>query len=264
MRTSLSVTCSLLGAFCLGGCAGTDYSDGLDAHDVGVAQVRAAGDGIGCPDPALKAGDTDAAGAAPAGRSGIAIVTGAVANPGAVPLGEGARTLAAVLAEAGAGSAETPLADVRLLRGGRLYDFEYFAAGCAVRPADIVVADGDLVRIPKADETYVTLIGEVGQQGRIKVPPGGMTVLEAIAQARGTNNVTAQRDVVYLVRRDGQGARALRLSAADMLNNLANPLPVRHNDVIVVPPSKLAQWDRFWRQLLSFLGPAVDKAAGVP
>lgn len=246
--------------FAGGGCAGTDYADGLRAEAVSVAALAAALAGAGCPDPMLANPPQDADPAAPA----FAIVTGAVPRPGAVPLRVDFRSLRAALAAAGAAEAEPPVTTIRLIRHGRFHDLDLFADGCAVQPGEIVLQDGDLLRVPKAEETWVTVIGEVGQQGRVKVPPGGMTVLEAIAAARGSNNVTAERDVVYLVRRDGRGAPALKLSATDMLNNPATPVAVRHNDVVVLPPSGLAQWDRFWRQLLSFLGPAVDKAAGVP
>lgn len=260
MLSPATIRCCLVGALLVGGCAGTDYSDGLNAQPTSVTALAAARAETGCPDPALN----DVPQRSSRAEGGTVIVTGAVARPGAVALGEHLRTLGAVLAAAGSAENEPPSSAIRLIRGGKLYDFDYVAEGCTVRPGDIAMLDGDLVRVPRADETYVTVIGEVGQQGRVKVPPGGMTVLEAVASVRGTNNITAQRDVVYLVRRNGQGAPALKLSASDMLNNLATPVPVRHNDVIVLPPSGLAQWDRFWRQLLSFLGPAVDRAAGVP
>jgi polysaccharide export outer membrane protein len=249
-----------MGALLVGGCAGTDYSDGLRAEEVSVAALTAERAGSGCPDPALAGPPRDADPAA----SALVVVTGAVSRPGVVPLRDDSRSLRAVLAAAGAAENEPPSSAIRLIRSGKVYDFDYLTDACAVQPGEIVLQDGDLVRVPRADETYVTVIGEVGQQGRVKVPPGGMTVLEAIASARGTNNITAQRDVVYLVRRNDRGASALKLSASDMLNNPTTPVPVRHNDVVVLPPSGLAQWDRFWRQLLSFLGPAIDKTAAAP
>jgi polysaccharide export outer membrane protein len=167
-------------------------------------------------------------------KSQSVIVSGEVRAPGKVPM-TGTMTLVEALAAAGSptSSASNEIsvsrqkrnADGTLISGSAVdiirVNLKELQLGTAGR--DIVLQDGDLVNVPKAQTFIVT--GQVRNSGALIWDPG-MTVQQAIALAGGlTDRGSDRRIVIERIQPDGKQPKKIGASLGDK---------VMPNDIITV------------------------------
>lgn len=173
-------------------------------------------------------------------------------------------TLGDAVASGGGFTAQADPSRGILVRDEIEYHFDYFGTRGGANIDRVLLQGGDRVHIPSAAEQTVFVFGEVIRQGTIRIPPEGLQLVQALANAGGPRLVTADLDAIYLVRHSTTGARVYRFSLADALS--APAIPLQHNDRLLFNATALAKWDRFWRQALPFFtttGSAVNAAVQV-
>lgn len=114
----------------------------------------------------------------------------------------------------------------------------------------MMLADGDVVRVPPRDESKVFVAGEVLQPRALTMHDGRLTLNEALGEVGGINPLSADAGKVYVVRRTPQGPRVYRLDARpSRAMALAERFELRPRDVVYVAASPLANWHRAISQL---------------
>lgn len=100
--------------------------------------------------------------------------------------------------------------------------------------SNVPVFPGDTVIVSKAGMVYV--VGDVKNPSGIVMQDKSMTVLQAIAMARGTNP-TAKLDGAKLIRKSAQGPQELALPLKKILTAKAPDVTLVPDDIIFVPGS---------------------------
>ncbi len=77
---------------------------------------------------------------------------------------------------------------------------------------------------------------------------GGQELLEVLAEAGGLIHATSRSEAFYLVRPAADSTAVFELSFSELL--VGEPVWVQDGDRIFIPPTKLARWNRWWRQAI--------------
>lgn len=200
-------------------------------------------------------------------RSRVVFLEGAVARPGQVYLSDTQRTVGEVLTAAGG---LDPLADTAhgvLARDGQEYQLDYLAVERGESPGvlNVMLQEGDKIHFPSINERVVYIFGEVRRQGAFPIPNDGLTVLDALGMAGGYQQVSANMEGLYLMRRAEQGTTIYKLSLAQLLEG--PEVSLTPGDRIYLSPSGLAVWQRTWTQMLPFFsagGNTASAALAIP
>lgn len=136
---------------------------------------------------------------------------------------------------------------------------------------DPIVQDGDIIVVPTANEVNpaeaaqiarasfapdtieVTVVGEVTNPGRIRVPPNS-PLNQALSVAGGFRLDRANKDSVELVRLNADGTisqRTLPVDLAAGINEQTNPV-LQNNDIVVVKPSGIVRFNNSFNNALNF------------
>jgi polysaccharide export outer membrane protein len=193
-------------------------------------------------------------------RSKVVSVLGEVQNTAQIPL-RGRTTLLDLLVTAGGLRPQADLHAVRLLRrDGQTYTLDLLrlvADGERVR--DLVLDTGDVVFVPakRADESRVFLIGEVQSPGAFPLVPD-MRLSHALALAGGLKD-SALLDNARVIRGNLQQMQIIQVDFERALNGLdrAQDIPLASNDIIVVPRTRIANWNAF----LARIRPTIEFAS---
>lgn len=181
-------------------------------------------------------------------------VTGAVNVPGTYYLCNDVRTLSDVMAASQWLTTDAYPVGGTLTRGGNTYQLSYPLTDASKRDLDILLQPGDSINFPTVEDGVlpkVHVFGMVETQGTFPIPPGGLTLLDALGLAEGFRNDTADTDGIYLMRlQDGGTAVTYKVKLEELVQGPAIPLVA--NDRIYVAPRGLARWDTWWRLAIPF------------
>ena len=100
--------------------------------------------------------------------------------------------------------------------------------------ANVPVFPGDTILVAKAGIVYV--VGDVKQPSGIVMDSSGLTVLQAISMAQGTNP-TAALDSARLIRTTPKGREEIPVSLKGILASKAPDLELQAEDILFVPNS---------------------------
>ena len=181
-------------------------------------------------------------------------VLGAVKTPGNYPLQAREKVLDGISKANGlasesdsqgrplAGEAQTAMI-IRTLNPGKAdankivihFDLQGLLKG-SDQLSNIYLADQDVLYIPKADFFYI--IGEVKNPGSYAFTKKDITIVEAISMAGGFTRIAA-RNKTRIVRVENGVEKILdvRVDAITKAGKMIQAVPVRPNDLIVVPES---------------------------
>ena len=186
------------------------------------------------------------------------VILGAVKSPGTYVLQEETRLLD-LISKAGGINIEGGKR-ILLLRGGAKREFQTeknqaaveigaeLLSNAATKPVvidfyrlahegdfsqNLVLADGDILNIPKANEIFV--IGSVGRPGPVKYEDN-LSLVQAITLAGGTTP-TASTKSIYILRHGEKGEEKIDVRLDRMLENKEKNFSLMPNDMIVVPES---------------------------
>jgi polysaccharide export outer membrane protein len=107
------------------------------------------------------------------------------------------------------------------------------------------------VRIAAFRSQTIQVLGAVNQQGSVPLTDHPLTILDAIAQRGGIDNAAADTHHIYVIRSDGLKPTIFMFDADSPSNLLiAQHFKLYNQDIIYVPQSSLANWNRFVSQVL--------------
>lgn len=184
-------------------------------------------------------------------RSQRVYIDGEVRTPGLQTLNDIPMTLLEAINRAGGLLPSADQSRISVERAGRRHPVDLIGALRGGRhAAAVMLADGDVVRVPPRDESKVFVAGEVLQPRALTMHDGRLSLNEALGEVGGINPQSGDAGQVYVVRRTEQGPRVYRLDArpAQALA-LAERFALRPKDVVYVAASPLANWHRAISQL---------------
>ncbi|MET0265284.1 MAG: polysaccharide biosynthesis/export family protein [Duganella sp.] len=187
-------------------------------------------------------------------RSQRVYVGGEVRSPGLQAINDIPMTLLEALNRAGGLQPSADQSRVSIERAGQRYRIDLMAAQTtAAHPAALLLADGDVVRVPPRDESKVFVAGEVLSPRALTMHDGRLTLNEALGEAGGLNPQSADAGQVYVVRRARQGAQGAQVFQLDARSAgalaLAEQFELQPRDVVYVAASPLTNWHRAISQL---------------
>jgi polysaccharide export outer membrane protein len=184
-----------------------------------------------------------------------------VTKAGVYPIEQGAQRLSALLSFASPDQSNPEQTAVNVRRDGvsatvRLLDiYNDPTQDIALRPGDSIVVS--------SIQEYVTVIGAAGGQGRIKIARRNYSALDAVADARGLADSTADPRAFFLLRASLEGDR----KAADKLPTvyqfdlrrpdqmlLAQRFAVQDGDVVFISDAPFTQVQKALSALSASLG----------
>jgi len=113
-------------------------------------------------------------------------------------------------------------------------------------PDRIMLRDGDLVRIYSQQDSKVFVVGEVERPGGVMFNNGRMSLNEALGNAGGISQSSADASQVYVIRgRDTGKPVVFHLDASNATSMAtADGFELKPNDVVFVDTSSLVKWSR--------------------
>lgn len=176
-------------------------------------------------------------------------VLGEVARPGKLKLSRRAWLIDAI-SQAGGPTEKAYLLGAYLVRGTTYMPLNM--AGIMRRGesnGNMPLEHGDLLVFPSSEENKVFVLGEVNTPGPVRSPKP-LNIVEALGAAGGFNIFAAPQSV-RIVRGNPQDPLVLRVDMSEVAQmNQANRIRLRPGDIVYVPPSWLASWNRFVSQIL--------------
>ncbi|MDI5891870.1 polysaccharide export protein [Halomonas rhizosphaerae] len=192
-------------------------------------------------------------------RSQKVYVTGAVENPGTLPISIEPLTVLDAISQSGGA---TPTADwhgMTLVRDGREHRISlYELLRQGDQSGNRLLRDGDLLHVPTADNHNVVVLGQVNRPGAIPLGNDRINLTDALARAGGVNESRAEPSGIFVVR--GHDPESQKLATVYQLDisdatrlMLGTRFPLQAQDVVYVTSAPLARWNN----VISLLLPSV-------
>ena len=194
-------------------------------------------------------------------RSQKAYVTGEVNNPGVLPVTEVPLTLIDALNQAGGLTESADWRTVTFTRGNKTEVIkldDFYAKGDISQ--NRLLMHGDIVHVSRNDMQKVFVLGDVKRAGTVGVNRYGLNLAEALSDAGGLNENTADANGVFVLRKrnlntDGVIADVYQLHAKNVAALvLAEQFELEPHDIVYVTSAPLARWNR----VISLLLPSVS------
>lgn len=189
-------------------------------------------------------------------RSQRVYVTGEVMEPGVLPVTNVPMTLIEAVNMAGGANPEADLSNVTLTRGDQEVSYnlsELYQNGNTGQ--NVILQKNDVLHIPRNDANKVFVLGEVRQPKSYMMGRSGMTLAEALADAGGMFESTADASGIFVIRQadpeSGRVADVYQLNAKNAIALvLAEQFVMQPRDVVYVTAAPVARWNRVISQLL--------------
>jgi polysaccharide export outer membrane protein len=191
-------------------------------------------------------------------RSQRVYIEGEVHAPGTQVINDIQMNLVDAISRAGGFSSTADQSHVELKRKSitTVIDMSSARSG-KLDPSQIILKDGDVLRIPPRDEFGVFVMGEVNKPvTAIPRTTGSLSLSEALAQAGSLNSNSADAAQLYVVRGSLDGApEVFHLDArSPVAMVLANEFPLKPKDIVYVDGNGLVRFNR----VLTLLLPAIN------
>lgn len=186
-------------------------------------------------------------------RSKKVYVDGDVKTPGNQPIDDVPMTLPEALTRAGGLLSTADQSTIAISRGGVTYPINLpQLVRQGLNPSDILLVDGDLVRVLSRSDNKVFVLGEVTTPRSLPMVNGRMTLTEAIGEAGGLNQLSAAAKQVYVVRNAGAEKPVVyNLDAqSPVAMALADNFELNPRDVVFVDASGLTRFNRIMTLIL--------------
>jgi polysaccharide export outer membrane protein len=182
-------------------------------------------------------------------RSQRVYIDGEVKVPGVYSITDLPMTLPEALNRAGGSLPTSDLSRIQLNRKGHLYTLNLSnLVSNGINPASIMLAAGDMLRVPSRDDSKVYVMGEVVKPTALAMQNGRLSLNQALGEAAGVSPVSGNARQIYVVRtrNENQGQPAVyhmdvKAPAALIL---AEQFALQPGDVVYVDASALATWNR--------------------
>lgn len=189
-------------------------------------------------------------------RSQRVYITGEVQKPGVLPVTNVPMTLIEAVSASGGLTPEADWTTVTLTRNNQEFDFnlrELYQQGNTDQ--NILLQPNDVLHVARNDQNKVFVLGEVRQPKSYMMGRSGMTLAEALADAGGWFEATADAEGVFVIRAanpaTGRVAEVYQLNAKNATALvLAEQFKLQQRDIVYVTAAPVARWNRVISQLL--------------
>ncbi|MBN3841461.1 polysaccharide biosynthesis/export family protein [Burkholderia sp. Ac-20349] len=218
--------------------AGLVHVAGMTEAEARTALTRRLGETVRKPQIALRI---------QAYRSKRVYLDGEVRTPGLQIVNDMPMTLPEAIDRAGGFTTAADRSQVTVTRGGKTVNVSLpamIAAG--VNPSNILLRDGDLVRVRATSDAKVFVLGEVSRPATLTLTDGRMSLGEALGDTGGVSQYTSDARQIYVVRRGpGNRPQVYHLDgSAPASYALADQFALERRDVVFVDASSLVRWSR--------------------
>jgi polysaccharide export outer membrane protein len=191
-------------------------------------------------------------------RAKLIYVDGEVHTPGTVPINDIPMTLSEAVSRAGGFSPSADQSRMILVRNGTSYRLDLSRMlAYGQNPSNILLKNGDLLRVVSRDDNGVYVMGEVNRPvTAVPKKSGELTLSDALSQAGSLNTGSADAAQLYVIRGsvDSQ-PQVFHLDAHSPVSMvLANQFELKPKDVVYVDGNGLVRFSR----VLSLLLPAIN------
>ncbi|WP_229459484.1 polysaccharide biosynthesis/export family protein [Massilia cavernae] len=194
-------------------------------------------------------------------RSNRIYIDGEVREPGLQAINDIPMTLLEALNRAGGLQPTADQSRIALERDKKRYDIDLRdLVQKGVNPGNVLLLNGDVVRVHSRDESKVFVSGEVVSPKALTMHNGRLSLNEALGESGGISPLTGDARQVYVVRKAPEGTRIFQLDARQTgALAMAEAFELHPKDLVYVAASPLANWHRS----LSLLFPgALTQAVG--
>lgn len=189
-------------------------------------------------------------------RSKRVFLTGEVKQPGTQPITNVPLTLLEAISEAGGLTKFADWTDVTLTRNGVTRRFslrELYQKGNTRQ--NVLLRPSDIVHVSRNDAAKVFVLGEVVKPQSINFGRSDITLAEALTDAGGFAQATANASGVFVVRKAPEGtnkiANVYQLNARNATALvLADQFKLEPRDIVYVTAAPIARWNRLIAQIL--------------
>lgn len=188
-------------------------------------------------------------------RSQKVYVSGAVRAPGSIALTDTPETVADAISGAGGYSDGADLAAATLNRDGVVYPLDLYAFFYnGDTSQNVLLEDGDVINLPERRFKKVFVLGEVVKPVSQIMPVGPFTLSEALSDAGGLSQSSANASQVYVFRRGpGRSIDVFQLDATSPgMLVLADQLQLQPRDVVFVDAAQVTRFYRVVGQIIPF------------
>lgn len=187
-------------------------------------------------------------------RSKRVYLDGEVKVPGPQNIDDVPMTLVEALNRAGGVNVTTgDNSRVRIARAGKNYYVDLPALlRQGIDPAQIMLRNGDIVRVEQREDSKVFVTGEVVRPSVVLPRNGRLTLNEAIGEAGGMNPTSADAKELYVIRKGDDGeAQIFHLDGKSPVSlALAESFELKPKDIVYVDAAGVVRWSRVINQLL--------------
>lgn len=192
-------------------------------------------------------------------------ISGAVENPGTLPLTIVPMTILDAISAVGGARENADWRNVTLSRNGSEERISLYAM---MRQGDMtqnrLLRDGDLLHVPTMENQNVVVMGQVVRPGTIAIGNERITLTDALGRAGGVNESRAEPSGIFVVRGNSPGsekfATVYQLDIRDATRLLLGTrFPLQPQDVVYVTSAPLARWN----SVISLLLPSVSLPGNV-
>jgi polysaccharide export outer membrane protein len=121
-----------------------------------------------------------------------------------------------------------------------------------VNPSDILLHDGDMVRVFAREDSKVFIIGEISRPGTLFLRNGELSLNEALGDTGGVSQLTGNARQIYVIRSiDADTHQIFHLNAQNpSALALAENFELKAKDVVFVDTAPVVRWSRIVNNLL--------------
>lgn len=189
-------------------------------------------------------------------RSKRVYLTGEVKRPGTQPITNVPLTLLEAVSNAGGLTEVADWTNVTLTRRG---ETKRYSLRDLYRQGDtrenVLLRPNDIIHVARNDAAKIFVLGEVGKPSSLNIGRSDITLAEALAEAGGFAQATADASGVFVIRkaREGTGkiADVFQLHARNATALvLADRFTLQPRDIVYVTAAPIARWNRLIAQIL--------------
>lgn len=124
-----------------------------------------------------------------------------------------------------------------------------------------LLSDGDIIYVPSNANSKVFVMGEVGKQNSLIIPPKGLTLTEAIGSSDGMNQNFANATGVFVIRNvPSDYQKPIHIYQLNLKDASAYALgtqfKLKSDDVVYITAAPITRWSRVVNQALNVINSA--------
>ncbi|MDO8299446.1 polysaccharide biosynthesis/export family protein [Lacisediminimonas sp.] len=185
-------------------------------------------------------------------RSKRVYVDGEVKAPGLQAINDIPMTLMEAINRSGGFLPAADQSQIHLTRGGETFHINLpQLVQKGMNPNNIMLANGDVVRVVSRDSSKVFVSGEVIQPRALPMINGRLTLNEALGESGGINPLSGDAKQIYVVRKSATEPVVYQLNAEENgALALAESFELEPKDIVYVAATALTNWHRTISQIL--------------